>query len=94
VIREHAVVLFRHRAIERAQPSFVVRDLHLQLGCGERRRQRRVRVAVHDHEVRAMLLDRLLEAEQHATGLLGVRARPDAEVDVRRAQPEFVEEHL
>ena len=92
VIGEHAVVLLGHRAVAAAQARLEVRDRDLELHRRERSRERRVHVAGDDDERRLALQQHLLDADERPGGLLGVRAGADAEEDVRRRQPELLEE--
>ena len=92
VVRHDAIDLLRHPAIERAQPGLDVRDRHVHLGRHERRRQRRIRVAVDDHRVGRDVAERALQRDQHPAGLLGAGPTADPQRHVRRPQPELAEE--
>ena len=52
--------------------------------------ERRVDVAWNDEQVGLALEQHLLDADERAGRLLAVRARADAEEDVRLGQPELV----
>jgi hypothetical protein len=67
-----------------------VGDGDLQLRGGERDGQGGVHVARHADEVRAVLLEDLLDLHQRPAGLRAVRARADPEPHVRRPEPEVV----
>ena len=94
VIGQHAVELLWHRAVERAHAGLDVPDRDAVLGSGERTGERGVRVAVDERQVRLELGQYRLQREQHARGLLGVRARADAQLTIRRGHAELVEEDL
>jgi hypothetical protein len=61
VIGQPTVDLLRHPGVEASQPSLHVRDRDPALDSGERPRQRGVRVAVHEHQIGAHLLNQQLE---------------------------------
>src|SRR5262249_23537677 len=92
VIGDDAIDFLRHRAIERSKPRLDVHDGHMQLGGGERARQRRVRVAVHEHLVGTFVLDRAFNSGEHVRGVASVRERSDAELVIGRRDGEFVKE--
>ncbi len=66
--------LLRHPAVERAQPGLHVRDRHVHLGRHERRRQRRVRVAVDDDRIGRDVAQRALQRDEHPARLLRCRS--------------------
>jgi hypothetical protein len=51
VVGEDAVYLLRHRPLLAAEPGLDVCQRRLALGRDQRRRERRVRVPVHQHDV-------------------------------------------
>ena len=65
-ISEHAVDLFRHGGVMRAQAGFNMRHRDLQLGRGQRTSKRGVGVAVDQHPFGLFLLDEPLDAFEHA----------------------------
>jgi hypothetical protein len=64
-----------------------------ELRCRQRDGERRVDVATRAHQVGAPIEQHLLEGPQRTRGLRAVRARADAQEDVRLRQPQ-VREHL
>jgi hypothetical protein len=94
VVGHAPVVLLRHRPVEAAQPRLEVADRDLELRRRERAGERRVHVARHDHEVWLEVDERLLEPFEGACGLEAVRARADAELQVRRRQRQLREEDV
>ena len=92
VIGEHAVDLFGHAPVERAQTRFDVGDRHVQLGRGERSGQCRVRVAVDQHDLGSHLDDGGGDARQHGRRLAGVTVGAHPELDVGSRQVELVVE--
>ncbi len=94
VVGQHAVELLRHRAVERAHAGLDVRDRDLSLGGGQRARQRRVRVAVDEHQVGALARQQALERLEHARGLGRVGAAAELEVVLGPRQAELGEEDL
>ena len=91
-VGEHAVDLFGHRAVERTQPRLDVGDRDDELGRREGAGERRVGVAVDEHQRRADLADRRLDAGQHLARLHRVGRRTDTKSDVGPGQVELVEE--
>ena len=94
VVRDEAVRLLGHAAVETAKARLDVGDRHVQLRRGERRRERRVGVAIGQHQVRPAFLHGLLEALQHAGRLAAVRTGADAEVEVRLGYAELGEKDV
>ena len=82
------------RAVEAAQARLDVGEGQVQLRRREGRGERRVGVAVGQHEVRLALEHRRLERLQHARGLAAVAAGTDAEVEVGLRDAEFREEDV
>jgi hypothetical protein len=93
VVGHDAVELLRHRAVERAHPGLDVRDRDVRLRGGEAAGERRVRVAVDEHEIRALSLQQRAEGSQHARGLLGVGPAVDAELALGARHAELLDEH-
>ena len=95
MVGEHAVALLRHRPVERAHAGLDVRERHAEAGARQRARERRVGVAVDEHEVG---LDLVAATGSSAcmirADLLGVRSptRPRARRSGAR-QPQLPEEH-
>ena len=94
VVGEHAVELLRHRAVEGPHPCLDVRDRDPGLGGRERARERRVRVAVDEHERRPLVRHQRLERREHARRLRRVAAAAELEPVLGPRQPQLVEEHL
>ena len=95
MVGDDPVQLLRHRPVAAPQPGLEVSHLHAALRGDERCGDGGVHVAGHEHPVDARQLgERALEGDHHPRGLLGVGARADAEVHVRLAQPEVLEEDL
>ena len=82
-VRDDAVHLLGHAAVEAAQTRLDVGDRQLLLGCGERGGERRVRVAVDHDAVGPLLADRTLDADEDRPGHLGVAAGADVQADLR-----------
>ena len=93
MVGQHAVELLRHRPVVGAHPGLDVRDRHPGLRARHGARQGRVGVAVDQHHVRPLGRQQRLQRGQHARGLRGVGAAPDAEPMVRPRQSQLVEEH-
>jgi len=91
---DDAVELLRHRPVEAAQPSLDVAHRDLELRRDERRCQRRVDVAGHEHCVRLLSDEDRFEPLHHARGLLRVRAGADVEKVVRLRHRQVVEEDV
>ncbi len=64
-VGQHAVDLFGHAAVARAQARFDVRHAHAELRGRERGGERRVHVADHDQGVRALLEQQGLHLAEH-----------------------------
>ena len=93
VVCHHAVDLLRHGAIVGAQAGLDVRHRHAELGGGQRPGQCGVGVAVDEDQAGVVLAEHSLDAGEAARRLLGVRAGPDAQRDVRLGQRQLLEEH-
>ena len=84
------VPFLRHRQVAAAQPGLDVSDRHAGGDTGARAGQRRVRVAVDERPVWALLLERMGDPRLHRVRVRGVEVEP-----VRGLrEPELVEEHL
>ena len=94
LVGDQAIRLLGHAPVEAAKAGLDVGEGHVQLRRRERRGERRVGVAVGQHEVRAALDHRRLERFQHARGLAAVRTGADAEVEVRLRDAELREEDV
>ena len=79
LVRDDAVDLLRHRAVEAPQARLDVRVGDAELDEDERRRERRVDVARHEREVGWICGHDRLEPLHRAGRLLRVRARSDVE---------------
>ena len=88
-IREHAVDLFGHRAIETAQPRLNVDHPDAEFRRIQRAGDRRIHIADHQDRVRPLRFEHALERFDDAGGLLAVAARADLEIDVRLRQPQI-----
>ena len=93
MVGQDAVDLLGHRAVERAHPGLHVRQRKVPPGGGERPGQRRVGVAVDEHELGRRVLEHRLERVHHARGLGGVRSARDAELAVGRGNAQLAHEH-
>jgi hypothetical protein len=91
-IREDAVDLLGHGAVEAAQARFDVNDGNAQLGGDKRASERGVDVADNEDGVRVRVEGHRLEAPEDFRGLPGVRSRADAEIEVRVGKTEVAEE--
>ena len=94
MVGDQPVRLLGHAPVEAAQARLDVGERQVQLRRGERRCQRRVGVAVGQHEVRPALEHRGLERLQHARRLAAVAARADAEIEVGLRDAELGEEDV
>ena len=92
VVHDDPVDLLRHPAVERAQAGLDVGHRHVHLGRHERRRQRRVRVAVDHDRIGRDVAQCALQRDQHPARLLGAGPTADAQRHVRRPQPELAKE--
>jgi hypothetical protein len=72
LVGDDAVDLLGHRAVKRAQTRLQMGDRDAELDGHERRGERRVDIAGHDHEIGMLLLQHGLDALHHASGLNGV----------------------
>ena len=75
-----------------AQPGLDVADRNAGLRGRQRRRHRRVRVAVDERRVGPEIVEAALHADEDLGGLLRVRARTDAEVHVGLGQAQLTED--
>ena len=94
LVGDDPVDLLRHRPVERAQAGFDVPDRDEELRSGQGGGHRRVHVAGDEDDVGLGLQQDRLEALHDRSGLLRVRARPDAERVVRLPHAELLEEDL
>lgn len=94
MIGEHAIVLLRHPAIERAKPCLEMGERVVQLHSTHRGGEGGVRVAVHEHPVGGVLIEDRIERTKHRTGLYTVASRSDTEVHIRRRNAKVIEEHV
>ncbi len=94
LVGEDAVDLLGHRPVAAAQARLDVGDRDLQVRAGERRRERRVDVARHDHQVGLLGGQDRRDRFEDAADLDRVRAGSDAEHVVGLGHAELVEEDL
>ena len=92
VVREDAVVLLGHAPVTAPKTRFDVGygdlELHCRKGCGKRR----VHIARDDEKIDRIFHQHRFNGHEGTSGLLGVRARPDPEKEIRFRKPELVEE--
>ena len=93
-VGDHPVDLLGHRPVKAAQAGLDVADRDAELACDQAGRQRGVDIAWNEHDVRLGLEQHGLQPLHHASGLLRVRARADAEHVVWGTDAQFLEEHL
>ena len=91
-VREDPVHLLGHLPVARAQARLDVGDCDAQLGGGQRRGQGGIDVAGDQHQVGGVLQQVGLDAGERRGRLLGVGARADAEVGIRLAHLEALDE--
>ena len=84
------VVLLRHRQVAAPQAGLDVRERGTGRVRGPGARERRVRVAVDEHPVRPLRLDRFLDRRTHRLGIRRLQPEPV----VRLCEVELVEEDL
>ena len=85
-----ARVLLRHREVAAAETGLDVCERQTSTRRSPRTGQRRVRVAVHEDEIRSLVREDLLDAGCHRRGL----GRVEIEPIPRLRKPELVEEDL
>ena len=91
-VGDEPVDLFWHRAIERAQTGLDVCNRYADLGGDNSAGHRRVHIADDDDRVDGRCLQPCLERGHDSTGLHGVTATADAEVDVGIRKTQQLEE--
>lgn len=91
MISHHAVVLLRHSPVEAAQTRLQVRNRNMHLHRTQRRRDRRIRVAVDQHPVRTMLIKHRIQRGKHCPGLHSVRAASDPQMHIRHPDAQILE---
>jgi hypothetical protein len=94
VVRDDPVQLLGHPPVEAPEPRLDVAHREVELRGREGPREGGVRVPVHEDDVRVLLLEDLLELDQHLPGLAGVGPGADVEVVVRLRDVEDLEEHV
>lgn|GEM_PF-1258595 len=94
MVDDHAVHLLGHGPVERPEAGLDVGHRDVELRCRESACERRVRVAVDQHQVRNLGLQDLLDAGEHRSCLCRVHPRPDAQVVIRPGDLELLEEDV
>ena len=94
VVRDDAVDLLGHRSIEGPKAGLDVSEGPPHLRRDERAGEGRVRVSVHKHEIRLLLLEDVFEPPHHLRGLSRLSRAPDAEVVIGPRHVEDFEEHV
>ena len=94
MVRDDSINLLGHRPIERSQSGLDVSERPPHLRRDERAGERRVRVSIHQDEVRLLPLEDVFETAHHLRGLPGMTAGSDSEVVVRPRHVQDVEEHV
>src|SRR3990172_5797130 len=94
VVGEDAVDLLRHAPVEAAETGLHMGEANVELGGDQRPRQRGVRVAVDEHDVRRLGLHERLQGQHHARRLLTVAAGTHAQVPVRARHLQLLQEYL
>ena len=94
MIRHDAVHFLGHLPIEGPQARLDMAEGDAHLRRDEGARERRVRVPVDEEQVRALLLQDLLEPAHHVCGLPPVAPAPHAQVVIRPGDVEGIEEHV
>jgi SAM-dependent methyltransferase len=93
-IGDEAVDFLRHRPIAAAQSRFEMSERQAKLLCDERASRGRIDVADNDDPARRPAQAHPLIGEHDPGGLLGVAARADAEMHIRRRQCKLLPEHI
>ena len=93
-IGDDAIDVVQHVASAGAQARFDVPDRNAGARCGQRRGQRRVGVAVHEHEIRPPFAQAPVHARQDLRGLLRMGAGAGAQILVRVRDPQLAENRL
>jgi len=94
VIGDDAVDLLWHPAVERPETGLHVCHRHVHLHCGQGACNGAVGVPEHHHPVGPVLLEHRVKRRQDVPRLDPVAARADTQHDVRRRQPQVLEEHV
>ena len=94
MVRDDSINLLGHRPIEGSQSGLDVSEGPPHLRRDERAGERRVRVSIHQDEVRLLPLEDVFETAHHLRGLPGMTAGSDSEVVVRPRHVQDVEEHV
>jgi len=94
LVGDDPIDLLGHRAVEGAQARLQVRDRDTELDRHERRCQRGVDVARHEHEIRTLGLQYGLYPFHHPRGLHGMAGRAHAEHVLGRRHIELLEEDV
>lgn len=94
MIRENAIVLLRHPAIERAQSGLKMRDGEVEFDGAQGRGNRRIGVAIDEHPVRLVLFEDRIQGRKHRPGLNTVAAGADPEMNVSSGNTEILEKDI
>jgi len=93
-IREQAVDLLRHGAVEASQPGLHVSHRNPKLYGGDGGSRRGVHVAHHEHQIRTDRIQDRFESSHHFGGLNRMRAGADTETEVEWLDIQVPEELL
>ncbi|MCY1434249.1 hypothetical protein D9M71_503050 [compost metagenome] len=74
MVGEATVYLFRHTFVERAKPSFNMRQGNMQLNSSKRAGECRIRIAINKYPVGALAHQYSLDGLEHTPGILPVAA--------------------
>ena len=80
VVGQDTIRLLWHRAIAAPEPRLHMCHPKVHFRCRDRRRQGRVHIAVHEHQVGPFARQHRFHRRHHRCGLCGVGARSDGEV--------------
>jgi hypothetical protein len=94
MIRHYPVDLLGHSTVKAPEPGFDMCNRDVKLGGGKSPGKSRVRVTVHDHEIRFLMKEDFFHPHQHIAGLLSMGTGTDIEMIVRSWDQEFLKKNI